>query len=245
MLMFELPAIQASTHVRTGVRAVAFGSRRHGRPRVHRVQLASISAAAWRVPAWIGAAYWFTASTSFANPAITLGRSLSDTFAGIRPADAPGFIAAQLAGGRAWRAAVAVAGGTTGAGMTDAIARAARFNRECECMGTDVPALQQRLDATLNVSGTPGSVADSHPHLFSETPVFLARIARAADAKRDRGGRALSLHSLATAKRCSRVRLPSPALRRQIRGVFFGFDFHINETARNSSRSTPMPAARC
>jgi arsenate reductase len=58
----------------------------------------SVSAAAWRVPAWIGAAYWFTASTSFANPAITLGRSLTDTFAGIRPADAPGFIVAQMAG---------------------------------------------------------------------------------------------------------------------------------------------------
>jgi glycerol uptake facilitator-like aquaporin len=48
--------------------------------------------------AWIGAAYWFTASTSFANPAITIARALSDTFAGIRPEDAPGFIAAQLAG---------------------------------------------------------------------------------------------------------------------------------------------------
>jgi arsenate reductase len=59
----------------------------------------SVSAAAWRVPAWIGAAYWFTASTSFANPAITIGRSLTDTFAGIQPGDAPGFIAAQLAGG--------------------------------------------------------------------------------------------------------------------------------------------------
>ena len=47
---------------------------------------------------WIGAAYWFTASTSFANPAITIGRSLSDTFAGIRPIDVPGFIGAQIAG---------------------------------------------------------------------------------------------------------------------------------------------------
>jgi glycerol uptake facilitator-like aquaporin len=50
------------------------------------------------VAAWIGAAYWFTASTSFANPAITIARSLSDTFAGIRPVDVPGFIAAQFAG---------------------------------------------------------------------------------------------------------------------------------------------------
>jgi glycerol uptake facilitator-like aquaporin len=47
------------------------------------------------------AAYWFTASTSFANPAVTLARAASDTFAGIRPADTPGFIIAQLAGAAA------------------------------------------------------------------------------------------------------------------------------------------------
>ena len=50
------------------------------------------------VAAWIGAAYWFTASTSFANPAITIARSLSDTFSGIRPGDVPPFIAAQFMG---------------------------------------------------------------------------------------------------------------------------------------------------
>ncbi len=50
------------------------------------------------VAAWIGAAYWFTSSTSFANPAITIARSLSNTFAGIRPADVPEFIVAQLGG---------------------------------------------------------------------------------------------------------------------------------------------------
>ena len=53
------------------------------------------------VAAYITAAYWFTASTSFANPAVTLGRSVTDTFAGIRPADVPGFIAAQLLGAAA------------------------------------------------------------------------------------------------------------------------------------------------
>lgn len=53
------------------------------------------------VAAYIGAAYWFTASTSFANPAVTLARALTDTFAGIRPADVPGFILAQLAGAAA------------------------------------------------------------------------------------------------------------------------------------------------
>jgi glycerol uptake facilitator-like aquaporin len=50
------------------------------------------------VGAYITGAYWFTASTSFANPAVTLARALTDTFAGIRPADVPGFMAAQLAG---------------------------------------------------------------------------------------------------------------------------------------------------
>lgn len=52
----------------------------------------------WMVAAWIGAAYWFTASTSFANPAITIARSLSDTFAGIRPRDVPPFVLAQILG---------------------------------------------------------------------------------------------------------------------------------------------------
>jgi glycerol uptake facilitator-like aquaporin len=54
--------------------------------------------AAWRVSAWIGAAYWFTASTSFANPAITIARSLSSTSAGIAPAHVAGFIVSQLCG---------------------------------------------------------------------------------------------------------------------------------------------------
>jgi len=54
---------------------------------------------AWAVGAWIGAAYWFTASTAFANPAVTIGRTLTNTYAGIAPASAPAFIAAQVAGG--------------------------------------------------------------------------------------------------------------------------------------------------
>jgi glycerol uptake facilitator-like aquaporin len=54
---------------------------------------------AWAVGAWIGAAYWFTASTSFANPAVTIGRTLTSTYAGIAPVSAPAFIAAQIAGG--------------------------------------------------------------------------------------------------------------------------------------------------
>lgn len=97
--MFELPLVQSSTHVRGG--AAQWLSEIVATAGLVLVVLGSPSlrAAAWRVPAWIGAAYWFTASTSFANPAITLGRSLTDTFAGIRPIDAPGFIGAQLVGG--------------------------------------------------------------------------------------------------------------------------------------------------
>jgi glycerol uptake facilitator-like aquaporin len=63
------------------------------------VRTGRIQHVAWAVGAWIGAAYWFTASTSFANPAVTIGRTLTNTYAGIAPASAPAFIAAQLAGG--------------------------------------------------------------------------------------------------------------------------------------------------
>jgi len=97
-VMFELPLVQASVHARTGAaqwvaEVVATGG-------LILVAFTSPSAkeAAWRVPAWIAGAYWFTSSTSFANPAITIGRSMSDTFSGIRPQDAPGFIGAQFVG---------------------------------------------------------------------------------------------------------------------------------------------------
>jgi glycerol uptake facilitator-like aquaporin len=99
--MFGLPLIEASTHVRTGApQWLSEGVATAGLVLVV-LGSASLKEAVWRVPAWIGAAYWFTASTSFANPAITLGRSLSDSFAGIRPSDTPGFIAAQIVGGLA------------------------------------------------------------------------------------------------------------------------------------------------
>jgi glycerol uptake facilitator-like aquaporin len=71
-----------------GLIALIFALARSGR--------AALSAAA--VGAYIGAAYWFTSSTSFANPAVTVGRTLTDTFAGIKPSSAPAFIAAQLVG---------------------------------------------------------------------------------------------------------------------------------------------------
>ena len=99
-LMFGEPLFFASQHVRSGpaqllsefiatfgLLSVIWGC----------VRLRS-SAVPFAVGAYITSAYWFTASTSFANPAVTLARAASDTFAGIRPADAPGFIVAQLAG---------------------------------------------------------------------------------------------------------------------------------------------------
>jgi glycerol uptake facilitator-like aquaporin len=100
-LMFELPAFSLSTHARTGgaqwlAEVVAtFGLV----ATVHGVSRRSPAATPFAVAAYIVAAYWFTASTSFANPAVTVARSLTDTFAGIRPADVPGFVAAQVVGG--------------------------------------------------------------------------------------------------------------------------------------------------
>jgi glycerol uptake facilitator-like aquaporin len=97
-LMFELPAWELSTHQRSGpsqwlaeaiatfgLLLVVIGHRR-------------AEDAPGMVACWIGAAYWFTASTSFANPAITIARSLTNSFSGIRPIDAPPFILAQLTG---------------------------------------------------------------------------------------------------------------------------------------------------
>jgi glycerol uptake facilitator-like aquaporin len=99
-LMFGVQMFSASRHVRSGgaqmfsefvatfgLLAVIWGCTR-----------SRSSVVPFAVGAYITGAYWFTASTSFANPAVTLARSYTDTFAGIRPADAPGFILAQLAG---------------------------------------------------------------------------------------------------------------------------------------------------
>ncbi|MFE0090383.1 aquaporin [Streptomyces sp. NPDC058991] len=99
--MFGEPLVQWSTHERSagnlllgetvataGLILLVFGLARTDRLRFAPVAVAS----------YIGAAYWFTSSTSFANPAVTIGRAFTDTFAGIAPASVPGFIAAQLAG---------------------------------------------------------------------------------------------------------------------------------------------------
>jgi arsenate reductase len=98
-LMYSLPAVSWSTKARAapqlwlgelvataGLLLVVFAVVRTQRP----------SAAPIAVGAWIGAAYWFTSSTSFANPAVTIGRAFSDTFAGIAPASVPAFVLAQL-----------------------------------------------------------------------------------------------------------------------------------------------------
>ena len=102
-LMFGLPLFFASRHVRIGpaqlwsefvatfgLLFVILGCSRT-RP----------SVVPWAVGTYIASAYWFTASTSFANPVVTAGRAVSDTFAGIRPTDAPGFVVAQFAGAAA------------------------------------------------------------------------------------------------------------------------------------------------
>ena len=96
--MFEMPLIQASTHLRTG--PAQWLSEAVATAGLILVIVGSSDPAqvAWRVPAWIGAAYWFTASTSFANPAITVARAFSNTFAGIAPVHVAGFIVAQLCG---------------------------------------------------------------------------------------------------------------------------------------------------
>jgi glycerol uptake facilitator-like aquaporin len=97
-IMFGLPVLQLSQRIRTGpgqwvaeivatfgLLMVIWGCRAHREP-----------VTAFAVASYITGAYWFTASTSFANPAVTVARAFSDTFAGIRPVDAPGFIAAQF-----------------------------------------------------------------------------------------------------------------------------------------------------
>jgi glycerol uptake facilitator-like aquaporin len=99
-LMFALPVLDLSTKVRTGApqwfaeAVAAFG--------LVATILAGIrfqrTAVPWLVGLYITAAYWFTASTSFANPAVAIARSLTNTFSGIRPADLPGFIIAELCG---------------------------------------------------------------------------------------------------------------------------------------------------
>ena len=98
--MFDLPLLQPGTHARTG--AAQWLSEAVATCGLLLTILLGLRARPAAIPAlvaaYIFAAYWFTASTSFANPAVTLARALTQTFAGIRPIDAPGFIAAQLAG---------------------------------------------------------------------------------------------------------------------------------------------------
>lgn len=98
--MFAEPLLAWSSHMRTGGgQWLAEGVATAGLVLTILAGLRFAPASiAWLVGLYITAAYWFTASTSFANPAVTLARMLTDSFSGIRPVDAPGFIAAQLAG---------------------------------------------------------------------------------------------------------------------------------------------------
>ncbi|MEM6974173.1 MAG: MIP/aquaporin family protein [Pseudomonadota bacterium] len=111
--MFEQPILQASATVRTGpAQWLAEVVATFGLVFVILVALAQRSGAIpWLVGLYITAAYWFTASTSFANPAVAISRAFTDTFSGIRPVDLPGFIIAELAGAML---AVAVAAWLTG-----------------------------------------------------------------------------------------------------------------------------------
>lgn len=98
--MFELPLLQVSQTVRTGSgQWIAEGIAAFG---LVFAILAGLrfrpEAVPWLVGLYITAAYWFTASTSFANPAVAIARAFTDTFAGIRPIDVPAFVAAQLVG---------------------------------------------------------------------------------------------------------------------------------------------------
>lgn len=99
-LMFGEPVISMSTHVRAGLPqafseyVATFGLV----ATISGCSRARADAVPYAVGAYITAAYWFTASTSFANPAVTLARAMTGTFAGIRPLDVPAFIAAQFAG---------------------------------------------------------------------------------------------------------------------------------------------------
>jgi glycerol uptake facilitator-like aquaporin len=100
-MMFDLPALQLSEHARSGVplwvgEVVATAGLIAVIVALARTDRAGLSAAA--VASWIGAAYWFTSSTSFANPAVTISRMFSDTFAGISPASTPMFIVSQVLG---------------------------------------------------------------------------------------------------------------------------------------------------
>jgi glycerol uptake facilitator-like aquaporin len=110
--MFALPLLQTATHVRAGFaqdlsEGIATFALVFAILLVSRVRPQAVAAAAALT---IAAGYWWTASTSFANPAITIARALSDTFAGVRPADVPGFVAGQIIGAlAAWAFCLALA----------------------------------------------------------------------------------------------------------------------------------------
>jgi glycerol uptake facilitator-like aquaporin len=96
--MFALPLLQHSQQVRSGPAQWLSEGVATGGLILIVSGLRREADAPWMVSAWIAAAYWFTASTAFANPAIALARSLTDSYSGIRPADVPMFVVAEIAG---------------------------------------------------------------------------------------------------------------------------------------------------
>jgi arsenate reductase len=139
-LMFALPAVTMSTTARSaphlwlgeavataGLVLVVFALARSGR--------GGLAPAA--VAGWVGAAYWATSSTSFANPAVTIGRAFTDTFAGIAPASVPGFVVAQAAGG------------VIGAALVVALYPATRPGSD----GRPVPAVRESVAAVPPAAG--------------------------------------------------------------------------------------------
>ena len=226
-LMFELPAIQASTQ-RARVSRNGFPKSLPPPVSCYIAFSSPISAAAWRVPAWIGAAYWFTASTSFANPAITIGRSLSDTL----PVYGPPMLRDS-----SWRRSLVPSSARCSCGSS--------LNGGCphdRRHSTSRP-IQSRM--RMHGRRCPGAAAAPRCHTQRRgNPWFGGRkpsasflgnsgVPRAhpcaAAAKGDRGdqcGRRTAWLPRGSAGARTRHRALCPANP----GVFFGFDFHINET---------------
>jgi len=110
--------------------------------------------------------------------------------------------------------------------MNDAIGLADRFNRDCACVGTDLPALQQRLDAGLGAAGIERSIVETHPHLFADHPVFVAE-QHACEMQRVIQAVESVVRLPAYRDQVLGAASPIAQVSPRARGVFFGFDFHI------------------
>lgn len=160
-LMFDLPAVELSRTARASgalwlsevVATVGLLLLIHGVVRSGRAAVVPFA-----VAAWIAGAYWFTSSTSFANPAVTVARTLSDTFAGIEPASAPMFVLMQLVG-----LAVAVA--------------LVRFLHPTDLSAAAVPALPSTTEGAAEWTGTRSSRSSDEPPSLAASPTSHASMA--------------------------------------------------------------------